>query len=423
MPEQNVLNRKKKKRARRSKGEGSIFQRKSDGMWVAKVPVGFKPDGTVINKLLYSKDEKLIKVKVDQLKREVLTNIYIEPNNLSVADWFEIWLKITKNNSIKKTTKILYESLIRNHILPILGGYKLSKLRRLHLQKFINDKLESGRLDGKGGGLSAKTVKHLCQIINSALKEAAEQKFISDYVTLKVAYPKQKRKRIKVLMKEQVEAFLCFIRNHPRFQKYYAPILLEIYTGVRRGELLGLRWDNVSFSSGMIKLEQQLVKVGSKHEISDLKTDSSHNRIIAIPEEVVAVLEEYRQRKENEYKLLGYSERKVEVMLSEGLVFTNTVGNPIQPRNFIRDFKQMLKAADVPSISFHSLRHFFAVWSIDNGVNIKTLQSELGHSDSKTTLDTYGDHINDEMKKEAAKKRRLIVQKGIEQKNEDIILS
>jgi integrase len=202
----------------------------------------------------------------------------------------------------------------------------------------------------------------------------------------------------------QIRKFLEVVKSHIHYKRYYAAYLTELHTGIRRGELLGLRWKDFNEEESSIKLIQQLVKVGSKHVIRDLKTDSSQNRVIVMPEEVTIALKDYKQIKKQEYKAQCYNATDLEAMLSDGLVFTNESGNYIQPRNFTRAFKGALKAANLPDIPWHSMRHSFAMLSLQQGVDIKTLQSDLGHSDISTTLNRYG-HVSKEMKIEAARKR------------------
>ncbi len=184
----------------------------------------------------------------------------------------------------------------------------------------------------------------------------------------------------------------------------YAAYILELYTGLRRGELLGLRWKDIDMKSGKIKVVQQLVKVGTKHFIRELKTESSQNRIIAIPSEVIEALKSHKEMKLDEYKNLGYDDLRIKMEMKDGLIFTNELGNVLHPRNFVRNFRGALKASGIEPIRFHDMRHTFALLSLQAGADIKTLQSDLGHESIETTLDKYG-HVNEEMKRNASNKR------------------
>ena len=154
-----------------------------------------------------------------------------------------------------------------------------------------------------------------------------------------------------------------------------------------------------------MKVVRQLVKVGTSHVLRELKTESSQNRVIAITDDVIQALKEHKKNKSAEYEFIGYEETEIKKMLSEGLIFTNELGNMLQPRNFLRNFKGALKASGIEPIRFHDMRHTFALLSLQQGVDIKTLQSDLGHESIETTLDRYG-HVNVEMKRDAANKRK-----------------
>lgn len=144
------------------------------------------------------------------------------------------------------------------------------------------------------------------------------------------------------------------------------------------------------------------MKVGSAHVLRELKTESSQNRVIAITDDVIQALKEHKKNKAAEYKFISYDEVSIKKMLSEGLIFTNELGNLLQPRNFLRNFKGALKSSGIDLIRFHDMRHTFALLSLQQGVDIKTLQSDLGHESIETTLDRYG-HVNQDMKRDAVK--------------------
>ena len=389
---------------KRAHGEGSIYKRKSDNRWTGKLQVGYNPNGTPKYKAVYGSSQKEVKDKLEELKGNVKNNTFVEPHKITFGKWLDTWLNVSIKASIKETTWLIYESLMRNHIIPELGGIRLLQLRSSNIQELYNKKMDSGRLDGRKGGLSAKTIKHIHQVITSALDQAVKEKLISANPAEAAKPPKLLKKEMKTLSVEQIMIFLQFIKDHVHYKRYYAAYLLELYTGMRRGELLGLRWKDIDLKNGTVKVVQQLVKVGSNHVIRELKTDSSQNRIIAIPQEAIGALKAHKKNKINEYELLGYGESEIKKMTSEGLVFTNELGNLLQPRNLLRNFKGALKASGLPHIRFHDMRYTFALLSLQQGVDIKTLQSDLGHESIETTLDRYG-HVNEKMKRDVANKR------------------
>lgn len=393
---------------KRANGEGSIYKRKSDNRWTGKLQIGFKSDGSPKYKVIYGNSQGEVKDKIDELKGNVKNNTFVDANKITFGQWLDNWLNVTIKATVKDTTWLIYENLIRKHINPELGGVRLQLLKTRDIQKLYNEKMKGGRCDGKPGGLSPKTIKHMHQVIRGALDQAVKEGYIANNVADAAKTPRLVNKEMKTFNIEQVREFLEFTKNNKRYNRYYAAYFLEIYTGLRRGEILGLRYKDIDFEMKTITVVQQLVKVGSKNYLRELKTESSQNRVIAVPDEVIKVLKEHQKNKAEEYKLLGYNDIEVKQEMKEGLVFTNELGDIIQPRNFVRNFKGALKAAGLPDLRFHDMRHTFVVLSLQQGVDIKTIQSDLGHKEISTTLDRYG-HVNDEMKRDAAEKRGGLV--------------
>lgn len=403
---------------RRARGEGSIFKvkdKKGNIQWRAKCPVGYDSDGSLKYQYYYGKSQAEVKEKIEATKGDIRNNTFVEPNKVTMQQWLDNWLNVTMKGNVKDTTWLIYESLIRIHIVPAIGGIRLLNLQTSHIQKLYNEKLISGRadkkknketgeLEQKEGGLSPKTIRHMQQIIHGALKQAIKEKLISVNPADAVRLPKLVKVEMKTLDMEQVKKFLDVASTDKFYKRYFAAYLLELYTGLRRGELLGIRWKDIDMKNRKITIIQQLVKVGSTLVIRELKTESSQNRVIAIPDEVIQVLKDHKKIKIEQYKTLGFDDIEIKKLMSEGLIFTNELGNLLQPRNFLRNFKGALKAAGIDPIRFHGMRHTFALLSLQQGVDIKTLQSDLGHESIETTLDRYG-HVNEAMKRDAASRR------------------
>lgn len=253
------------------------------------------------------------------------------------------------------------------------------------------------------GGLAVRTIRHMHYIIRGALEQAIKEKLIITNPAEAVKLPKLQEEEMKTLSADDIKKFLETARSNKYYNAYYATYLLELYTGLRRGELLGIRWKDIDFKENKIKVIQQLVRVGNMHIIRDLKTESS-KRIIAIPDEVIEVLKEHKKNENDKLKLLGMNDIDIKQYLKDGLVFTNAEGNLIRTENFKRNFRGLLKAAKLQRIRFHDMRHTFAVLSLQQGIDIKTLQNDMGHGSIETTLNKYG-HVNETMKREAANKR------------------
>ena len=390
---------------RRGNNEGSIVRLK-DGRWYGRVRVGYKPDGSPKMAHIYDMKRENVQDKIRDAIGKVKTNSYIEPSKITIGDWVTKWLTDYMNNAVKDSTYISYKNTADKHIIPTIGGIKLSKLTTGDLQRLYNSKLVSGRADGKEGGLSPRSVRYIHQVMHGALEQARKEKIIPHNVAEETRLPKNPKKEMQSLNVEDIVKFLDTAKK-PRYKNYYPTYLLELYTGLRRGELLALRWQDVDFKRRNIHVVQQLVKVGTKHFIRELKTESS-NRNISIPAEVVTVLKEHKKKREQQLKEFGKNDIEIKKHFKTALVFVSQTGGIIQPHNFLRSFKGVLKTAGIDDMPFHSMRHTFALMSRKSGVSLDVLQNDLGHTTIKTTIDQYG-HIDNEMKQDASEKRSQLL--------------
>ncbi|MEK3686741.1 tyrosine-type recombinase/integrase [Paenibacillus sp. FSL R10-2736] len=392
---------------KRANGEGSVYKVKRTGGWGGKLQIGVKSNGTPDYKYVYGKTQGEVLNKLNALRKDSRNGVYVHPDKVTLGEWLDNWLNVTVKLSLRDTTWLLYESLVRNHIKEVLGKIQLSKLKAANVQKFYNEKLTQGRKDGKEGGLSAQTIRHFHKVLNSALDQAVAEKFLSENIMSAVKQPKLLHKEMQILNKDQIRQFLETLKAHKDYQKYYPMFLLELYSGLRRGELLALRFKDILVNQSAIKIVQQVVKVGGKNVVREIKTTAGQSRKIVIPTEILNILILIKHSRIDQFKSLGV-ENELHG-LEEQYIFSNSLGGYIKPRNFVRIFKAILKAAELPlSIRFHDLRHTFATTiSLEQGIDIKTLQADLGHNDISTTLNRYG-HVTNEMQLTAAVKRKAM---------------
>lgn len=379
--------------AKKGNNEGSVYKDKQ-GKWRGAVTL-YTADGKPKRKYFYGKTKREVTEKVNQVLNELRTNTYIEPSKVTLYSWLCTWLDTYCRNNVRPTTLINYETYIHRHIQSTIGNVKLCDLNVLILQQFYNDRLRNGNLKSTGSSLSAKTLRNMHNMIHKALNQAVFLEMIpknpADYVTIPKIV-KQERKFFTV--EEQQE-----LQKHLPSERIGMAVMLDLYTGMRMGELLGLPWRNVHIDpngSSYIRVTQTLNRIKSDDPNSPTRTylaicqPKTANAVRTIPllPNVAEALENYRAQqtaflKDNQLPPTEY-------------VFTSTTGSWIDPRDFQRDFKQLLKRHHIREINVHGIRHTFATRALESGMSIKTLSKILGHADSGFTMDTYA-HVTEDL--------------------------
>jgi integrase len=249
-------------------------------------------------------------------------------------------------------------------------------------------------------GLSARTVRLLHIILHGALKQAMKNQLVVRNVSEATTLPGGKVRTMHPLTLDQVHQFLDAVKG----DRLFAAFFLEMGTGLRRGELLGLRWRDLDIDAGVLQVRQTLIRVGnhgntesgrkSRLIFQEPKTEQSR-RTIPIPDDIVEALRHHKARQAKERLLMGGAYE------DHGLVFCQANGQPIAPYTFTRHFERLLKYAGLPRIRFHDGRHTFATLMLELGESAKTVQTILGHTRISTTLDTYS-HVSLDLEKKAA---------------------
>ena len=273
----------------------------------------------------------------------------------------------------------------RRHRADPAHKIPLNDLSTLHLQQFYKKLLAEGRVERieaqkQPKGLSAKTVRNIHQIISSALKLAIEQRLIARNPADGCALPKAERKEMQTLPVEQLTSFLREAKDSGVYELYY----LDLATGLRRGELLGLKWTDVDLDRGVLKIQRAISRQNGKVVEAPLKTKNAY-RTLPLSADAIDVLMQQRRK-------TGNSE----------WVFPSPTGGPMSPDSVLHMLHRVLKRAGLPKVRFHDLRHTFATLALQNGVDVKTVSGVLGHFSAGFTLDTYA-HVTTSAKREAAK--------------------
>ncbi len=369
---------------RRANGEGNIRKRK-DGRWEGRYTAGRAPEsGKVIYKNVLGKTQAEVKEKLARAIEDNKGLDIVKAGQYTVGQWMDVWFENYAKIKVRPSSHKTYKGYIENHIKPSIGKIPLSKLTTLEVQTLYRKLLTSGRIERTESkqqpkGLSAKTVRNINQVISSAMELAKSQKLISSNPTDGCALPKVEHQEMKTLTADQLAAFFREAKNSGVFEMYY----LELATGLRRGELLGLKWDDINLNIGAIQVKRQVARIDGEVVEAPLKTKNSY-RTLSIGADAVEILQEHRSKVDGEY------------------VFPSPNGGPISPDSVLHMLHRVLERAGLPQIRFHDLRHTFSTLALQNGVDIKTVSGMLGHYSAGFTLDTYA-HVTTAAQKEAAK--------------------
>jgi integrase len=328
--------------------------------------------------------------------RSVLTDvdkgIYRQPTKETLAAYLRRWVEALRPpaGNLRQSTWLKYRTLSESYIIPRLGSVLVQQLAPDQLDLIYSELLTSGRVGGngrKGGGpLSPSTVNAVHVVLHRALKDGVRKGLVLRNVADFADPPRPVKPEIECWTREEARAFLEALREN----RLYAAYHLALASGMRRGELLGLRWADVDLDKGMISVRQQLVaSVSYEARIEDVKTASSR-RTIALDPETVAVLRAWKRRQLEDRMAWG------EAWQDSGLVSTRENGSPTHPILFSEWFEKAVRAAGVKRITVHGLRHTHATLALKARIPVKVVSRRLGHASIRITLDTYAHVIPDD---------------------------
>lgn len=320
----------------------------------------------------------------------------VEPTRVTLGDFLlNEWLPAIRS-TVRPSTFDSYRLNIERHVVPRLGLTPLQKLRPAHLNKMYAELLEEGRVD-RNGGLAPKTVNYVHVILHRALRDAVRWNLLQRNVATQADPPRSRRKELQTWTQSEVLRFLDQIGG----DRLYAAYLLSVITGMRRGEVLGLRWGDIDLDLGRAQIRQTLTVVDNQLTFSEPKTRSS-TRSTPLDVDVITALRSHRVQQMREHLALGSD------YATSDLVFTNEDGSPVHPRSLSRRFCRHASEAGLPMIRFHDLRHTWASLALLSGVHPKFVSHALGHSSIATTLDIYS-HVLPAMEDEAAAKIASVI--------------
>ena len=370
---------------RRKQGEGTLRKR-ADGRWEARVVIGYDDKGLPITKNVTAMEKGKCLEKLEQLKENCGVQLTGKVKaEMAFGDWVDFWYQQYAKQTLRPTTQSGYENMIYNHIIPEIGKIPLNKLTQNDLQQFYT-RLKNGgrqvRTELYGKGLSDRMVRGCHAMCRKGLEKAVADGLIRVNPAIGCKLPPKKAKEMQVLTKEEMQRFIA----QAKADGYFELFLLELCTGMRRGEIVALQWDDLNMQTGELHICRQATTVRGSIHICAPKTKSSIRTVI-LPPDIVKILAEYKKRANSRW------------------MFPSPVKEdaPYHPSAVRKVLDRTLERAECKHIRFHDLRHTFATTALANGMDVKTLSAIIGHISSETTLNIYT-HITDNMQRSAANK-------------------
>lgn len=367
---------------KRGHGEGSIYRRKEDGLWVAELYLGRDANGKKVIWRQYGKTRREVAEALTEQLKKKQDGLLASPSKQTLGQFLDAWLNDVVKGTVRPYTFASYKQMVK-HFAP-LAPIPLAKLTPQQVQWLYRQKRDEGL---------TRTIVLMHGVLHKALGQAVKWGLVPRNIADAVEVPRVPRKQFRALTPEEASAFLEAAREDRLFALY----ALAISCGLRLGELLGLRWEDVDMKRRVIVVRHQLQYSGGKPVLAEPKTDKAR-RTIRLPVVALAALKRHRANQFREKLRLG------EAWQDTGFVFTTEIGTPLSPSNVRnRSFYPLLQKAGLPRIRFHDLRHTCATLLLAQGVHPKLVQELLGHAEIGTTLDRYS-HVLPAMMEEVAQK-------------------
>ena len=362
--------------AKRGNGEGSVFKR--GNRWVAQVGTGKNRETKYFDS---QKDANSWRHKMIEQRHQGLV---FAGSKISLSKYLDEWLVVAKT-SVRPNTYQQYSQVVHQHIIPVLGEIVLRDLRPDHVQSLYTNRLANG--------VSPSSTRMIHAVIHRALNHALKLGLVYRNVADSVTRPKVVRKEMKTLNDYQVRQLIQVAES----EQMRLLLWVAVVTGLRQGELLGLKWSDLDWMSRRIQIQRQVQRRKGDGLVFCEPKSASGRRVIVLGKSTLDKLREYKNNQLKERILLG------EKWQDNDLIFPSPIGTPLDPSNVLKAYKDCLKRAGLPNLRFHDLRHSAATLMLQQGVNPKIVSERLGHSDISLTLNTYS-HVLPPMQEEAAEK-------------------
>jgi integrase len=349
---------------KRGNNEGTVYKR-SDGRWCAQVSLS----GKRITK--YAKTQRECHDFVREITNKIEHGMSFDATQLTLERYMESWLT-GKDLSIRQNTARNYRRYAEQDILPVIGKMRLQNIQPAHIRQLYL------RMQAEGKG--SRTIQVVYATLHCALKQSVKDRLIGYNPMDAVERPKVETKEFHIFTESQARTFLEAARGHP----YEALFYLALTTGLRKGELLGLMWEDVDWDKGTLRIERQVQQAYSSSAVLVPTKTRSGRRQIKLGKIGLAMLGAHCQRQEAQKTLAGISWKE------NGMIFTTSIGTYASQSKVSKEFKQILSENSLPDIRFHDLRHTSISLLLDMGTPVNTVQHRAGHSKAIVTTDIYG---------------------------------
>ena len=386
---------------KRGNGEGSIYQR-DDGRWCATATVQGSLGEEPKRKYVYGRTRAEVAGKLKILHRAIQQGLPVTDDRLTVGAFLTEWLERSARPRLKQSTFESYSSHTRLHLIPKLGNLKLSKLQPSHIERFMNESrtVKPDKTTKETRPLSPRTRQYLRAILRTALDDAENEGLVARNVAKLAKGPRVVHQEVSPLSPEETKKFIEKIAGD-RLEALY---ILAMASGMRQGELLGLRWSDLDLAARELRVRQVRERVKGAPSFAEPKSQQSR-RAIPLPEIAVMALERHRTAQKAERLKSG-------TWQDTGLVFTTPTGAPLDASTVSHRFQAALVTAELRKVRFHDLRHGYASFLIAAGEHPRVVMELMGHSQISLTMNTYS-HVMPSMKQSAAAKLDGILGTGI----------
>lgn len=366
----------KARKDKAGQNEGS-FRQRSSGRWEVRFTL---PDGT--RRSAYAATKAEAREEMHKALDKARQGIDLKGERQTLATYLRAWLADVAADKVRPSTLVSYRRNVERHIIPELGEVELRDLTVQDVQKFLNAKHKAG--------LSPRTVQFIRAILRNALAQALAWGLVQRNVAAIAKPPRQERKEVQALSSAEARQLMAHTREH-RLGNLFA---IALFTGMRQGELFGLRWPDLDLDRGTLTVRQAAQKIGGEWKMVEPKSATSR-RTIRLSAGAVAALRDQKQRVKAQRIEAG------ELWVEWGLVFPSTLGSPLDPASVTHALQRQLRDAGLPRVRFHDLRHTCATMLLEQGVPARVVMDQLGHSQISLTLNTYS-HVLPAMRDDAA---------------------